>query len=179
MHAAIHGRRTSCGLGAQGARIDRAGNNVMTVEPPSTNPTGDDAYSERFARTREDHATETAEDYVELIDQLQREQGEARLVDIAQRLGVTHVTANRTIARLQKEGLVTARKYRAIFLTDAGKALARKSELRHLIVVRFLCAVGVPEPQAHLDAEGIEHHTSSATLDAMERFLRDRGIGVE
>lgn len=151
----------------------------MTVNAPTPLPSNDDSFRERFVRTREDHATETAEDYVELIDQLQREQGEARLVDIAQRLGVTHVTANRTIARLQKEGLVTARKYRAIFLTDSGKALARKSELRHMVVVRFLRAVGVPEAQAHLDAEGIEHHTSRATLDAMERFLRERGLDVE
>lgn len=139
----------------------------------------EDAFRDRFARTREDHATEIAEDYVELIDQLQREHGEARLVDIAQRLGVTHVTANRTIARLQKEGLVTARKYRAIFLTDLGKQLARASELRHLVVVRFLCAVGVPEAQARLDAEGIEHHTSGATLQAMARFLKDRGIELK
>lgn len=134
---------------------------------------------QRFARTREDHAGETAEDYVELIDQLQREHGEARVVDIAARLGITHVTASRTIARLRKEGWVTARKYRAVFLTDAGRELARRSELRHRVVVRFLCAIGVPEPQAHLDAEGIEHHTSRVTLEAMERFLRERGIPLE
>jgi len=45
-------------------------------------------------------------------------------VDLARRLGVSHVTANRTIARLQKPGHVTAQPYRAIFLTDQGRVLA-------------------------------------------------------
>ncbi|MCC7292758.1 MAG: manganese-binding transcriptional regulator MntR [Phycisphaerales bacterium] len=150
----------------------------MTTELPSTASASEKGgVRDRFARTREDHASETAQDYVELIDELHREHGEARLVDIAARLGVTHVTAGRTIARLQREGLVTARKYRAIFLTDAGRALAEQSRRRHEVVLRFLLAIGVPEGAAHLDAEGIEHHTSAETLAAMERFLAARTPG--
>ena len=50
--------------------------------------------------------------------------GEARVVDLARRLGVTHVTVNRTLARLQQAGYVNTRPYRAIFLTDVGHRLA-------------------------------------------------------
>ena len=93
-------------------------------------------------------------------------------MDLAKRLGVTHVTVNRTIARLQKAGLVTARPYRAIFLTEEGRKLATVSKRRHETVVAFLRSLGVPERVAETDAEGIEHHVSPETLAAFEAALR-------
>lgn len=123
-------------------------------------------------KTRDAHAAELAEDYVEVIAGLIRDEGEARLVDVARCLGVSHVTANRTVARLQRDGLVTSKPYRAIFLTDAGKELALRVTRRHELVVNFLLRVGVPEQAARIDAEGIEHHVGEQTLAAMERFLR-------
>jgi len=124
------------------------------------------------ARTRRARATEIAEDYSEIIADLIAESGEARVVDIARRIGVTHVTVVRTVSRLQRDGLVTAKPYRAIFLTEAGEKLATKSRERHRTVVEFLLALGVPAAAAHADAEGIEHHVSSQTLAAFERFVR-------
>ena len=122
--------------------------------------------------TRHAHARENAEDYAEAIAELTESAGEARLVDLARRLGVSHVTATRTIARLQREGFVTTQPYRAIFLTDRGAALAREARERHDVVVQFLRSLGVPEDAAHADAEGIEHHVSPATLEAFRRRLR-------
>ena len=66
------------------------------------------------------------EDYTELIADLIAANGEARTTDIARRLGVAHPTASKTIARLKREGLATARPYRGIFLTEAGVAMADK-----------------------------------------------------
>jgi DtxR family manganese transport transcriptional regulator len=128
----------------------------------------------RFQRTREDHSRERAEDYVEMIDGLIREQGEARAVDIAQRLGVSHVTVAKTVQRLQREGLVSAQPYRSIFLTPEGAALAASSRARHDLVLKFLLAIGVSEEVANADAEGIEHHVSEETLRAMRGFLAGR-----
>lgn len=125
-----------------------------------------------YKKTREDHARELAEDYVELIDDLIRETGEARAVDIAARLGVTHVTVTNAVGRLKRDGLVTSEPYRSIFLTKEGKKLADKARKRHELVVAFLLEIGVPPADAEIDAEGIEHHVSSATLDAMKRFLK-------
>jgi len=128
----------------------------------------------RFQRTREDHSRERAEDYVELIDSLIRETGEARAVDLAQRLGVSHVTVSKVVQRLQKEGLVTAQPYRSIFLTDKGADLAAASQERHQLVLGFLRSIGVSEDIANVDAEGIEHHVSDETLRAMKRLLNER-----
>jgi DtxR family manganese transport transcriptional regulator len=124
------------------------------------------------ARTRQDHSQELAQDYVELIADLIGRHGEARVVDLARRLGVTHVTVNRAVQRLQRVGLLTTEPYRAIFLTAAGQKLARESRERHDLVVRFLIAVGVPAAIAESDAEGIEHHVSRETLGAFRRYLQ-------
>lgn len=121
-------------------------------------------------RTRRAHANEIAEDYVEAIADLITKLGEARVVDIARRLGVTHVTVTRTVARLQRDGLVTAKPYRSIFLTDTGRKLAERVRHRHEIVVAFLLSLGVSEAVAQTDSEGIEHHVSKETLAAFERF---------
>ena len=130
--------------------------------------------AENLSQTRREHANEVAEDYVEAIADLVVETGEARVVDLAQRLGVTHVTVIRTIARLQKTGFVSAQPYRAIFLTDQGRALAAACKRRHEIVVAFLRSLGIPGRVAEMDAEGIEHHVSPQTLAAFERRLKKR-----
>ncbi|MEO7168125.1 MAG: manganese-binding transcriptional regulator MntR [Spartobacteria bacterium] len=125
-------------------------------------------------RTRDEHAQETAQDYVELIAEFIAEAGEARATDLARRLGVTHVTVGRTIQRLQREGFVTAQPYRSIFLTAAGRRLAQESRRRHEIVVAFLRSLGISEAMAQSDAEGIEHHVSRETLQAFVKHLRKK-----
>lgn len=134
--------------------------------------------AENHSRTRREHAHEIAEDYVEAIAELVAERGEARVVDLAARLGVTHVTVNRTVARLQSAGYVTAQPYRAIFLTDSGRQLAIKCKKRHETVVQFLQLLGIPERVAERDAEGIEHHVSPETLAAFTAAIRRPSFSV-
>jgi DtxR family transcriptional regulator, manganese transport regulator len=127
--------------------------------------------AESFRQTREAHRAETADDYVELVADLIDEQGEARSVDIAERLGVSHATVAKTLTRLQHQELIVRRPYRGIFLTDAGRRLAEQARERHRLVVAFLVSIGVSAETAHHDAEGIEHHVSEETLSAFKRFL--------
>lgn len=127
--------------------------------------------AERFRRVRDAHQIEMAEDYVELIADLIEEKGEARVVDLSGRLGVTKATVNNTIQRLQRDGFVTSQPYRAIFLTDKGRKLASASRERHHVVRDLLIALGVDAETADADAEGLEHHVSKTTLEAFRRFL--------
>jgi DtxR family manganese transport transcriptional regulator len=112
-----------------------------------------------------------------MIAELIATTGEARVTDLARCLGVTHVTVNRTIQRLQRGGLVTALPYRSIFLTEAGRKLSVESRRRHEIVGAFLKSLGVPEGIAQADAEGMEHHVSKETLDAFIKHLKRRRRG--
>ncbi len=125
----------------------------------------------RFGKARTAQSTALLEDYVELIADLIATGGEARPTDIARRLGISHASAIKTIARLKREGLATSRPYRGVFLTPAGEALAARTKARHKMVVDLLKAVGVPSEAAEQDAEGIEHHVSEATLRAFAKFL--------
>jgi DtxR family manganese transport transcriptional regulator len=129
------------------------------------------APAHRFTQTRQDHAIETAADYVELIDELQQTLGEARGADICRILAVSHVTVSKTLQRLQRDGYVSRAPYRSVFLTDKGKALAASSRERHRLILALLHRIGVPEDIAESDAEGMEHHVSEETLEAIRKYL--------
>ena len=128
---------------------------------------------ERFDCVRKAHKTENNEDYVEMISDLINENGEARVVDLAKCFGVSQPTVNKTILRLQKEGLVHSKPYRSIMLTKAGLELALYCKKRHEIVLNFLLSLKVPLEIAELDAEGIEHHISSKTLEIFKDFTNN------
>jgi DtxR family manganese transport transcriptional regulator len=123
---------------------------------------------------REAHKYEAIEDYVELIDDLINATGEARLVDLANRMGVSQPTVSKSLARLQRDGYITSEPYRSIFLTDKGKLLAESSRERHAIVYRFLLAIGVSSEVAKQDAEGMEHHVSEETLKVFEKITQEK-----
>ena len=123
-----------------------------------------------FKKVRNAHKTENTEDYLELISELLTKKGEARIVDIANRLGIAQATANKTIQRLQQQGYIKREPYRSIFLTVKGQKIASKSKKRHNIVLKFLLNLGLDNKTASEDAEGIEHHVSEKTLKKMEKF---------
>jgi DtxR family manganese transport transcriptional regulator len=124
-------------------------------------------------RTRRDHASELAEDYVEAVAEFIDRKGACRVTDLAEKFAVSHVSVNRAVARLQRDGFVTSQPYGPIQLTVDGLRLARRSRDRHEIVFRFLRALGVSKKTAALDTEGIEHHVSDETLRLMELFAQD------
>jgi DtxR family manganese transport transcriptional regulator len=126
-------------------------------------------------RTRRDHASETAEDYVEAIAELGGETHACRVRDLADRFGVSHVTVVRVVRRLERDGLVTTEPYRPVTLTDAGIRLAAACRERHEIVYRFLLAIGVDERIAAIESEGIEHHVSRETLERFRAIAESAG----
>jgi DtxR family transcriptional regulator, manganese transport regulator len=165
-----YARSAAAGLAAKETGLPNT-----TLQPPRVELPEEPTQARRFGKARTAQSTALLEDYAELIADLLASGGEARPTDIARRLGVSHATAIKTIARLKREGLATARPYRGVFLTDAGERLAARVRRRHRLVVDLLLAVGVPRESAEQDAEGIEHHVSDATLAAFAAFLAQRG----
>ena len=123
-----------------------------------------------FKKVRDAHRTENTEDYLEIIADLLNAKGEARIVDIANKLDIAQATANKTIQRLQNQGYVKKEPYRSIFLTLKGQEVASVSKKKHIIVLTFLKKLGLDLKTAEADAEGIEHHVSDKTLKKMEQF---------
>ena len=165
-------REAEYGLGTAMARRPSASDadHSATAKLPA-----EGTQARRFGKTRSAQSTALLEDYAELIADLLAGEGEARPTDIARRLGVSHATAIKSISRLKRAGLATARPYRGVFLTDKGRALADRVRVRHRLVVDVLQALGVPSEAAEADAEGIEHHVSETTLKAFAQFLKARG----
>ncbi|MFM1805299.1 MAG: Transcriptional regulator MntR [Planctomycetota bacterium] len=120
---------------------------------------------------RKQHESEAAQDYCEAIAELLDAGVEARVGRIAERFGLSHVTVSRVVRRLASEGFVVAQPRKPLGLTPRGRALASEARRRHDLVIDFLRALGVDARTAALDAEGIEHHVSPATLRAMARYL--------
>src|SRR3546814_18312931 len=81
-------------------------------------------HARQHTGVRKAHETELLEDYVELIADLIDATGEARAVDIAQRMGVRQATVTSMMRPLQARGLATTEPYRAPFLTNHGRPLA-------------------------------------------------------
>ena len=127
--------------------------------------------AKQFKVLRKQHSLESAEDYTELIHELIEESGEARTGQIAKELGISHVTALRTIKRLQEQGYVTTERQKPVELTPKGKRLALYSKEKHQLLLKFLIKLGVPKKIAEIDVEGIEHHVSKITLDRIKKFL--------
>ena len=123
-----------------------------------------------FRKVRNAHRTENTEDYLELVAELLNSKGEARIVDIAENLGIAQATANKTIQRLHSQGYIKREPYRSIFLTYKGQKIASESKKRHSIVYNFLRNLGLDKNTASEDAEGIEHHVSEKTLRKMDNF---------
>ena len=123
-----------------------------------------------FIETRNHHESELAEDYVEIIADILSTKGEARVSDISENLGVSHVTVIRTIERLKKKGLIDSTS--PITLTLQGEKMAKFSKERHIFLLKYLTALGIPEQVAAIDVEGMEHHVSQTTMDAFAAHLK-------
>ncbi len=125
-----------------------------------------------FLNVRKSRQNETTEDYIRLIADLLDSNQEARLSDLARRLGVSSPTVSKVLNRLKEDGYIESRPYRSIFLTPKGWDLAQTCKKRHEIVLNFLLSLGVSHETAPFDAEGIEHHVSEETLNLFKMFTR-------
>src|ERR1700726_4773748 len=113
------------------------------------------------------------EDYLEQILDLINTKGYARVVDIAEGLGISQASVTNMVQRLDAEGLLKYEKYRGLALTTTGETLARNIMLRHQLLTDFLRILGVREEVIYHDVEGMEHHISPQTLHAIEALLSE------
>ncbi len=113
------------------------------------------------------------EDYLERILELIDTKGYARVVDIASSLGISQASVTNMVQRLDAEGLLKYEKYRGLVLTTAGETLARNIMLRHQLLTDFLRTLGITEDEIYHDVEGMEHHISPQTLQAIEALLSE------
>jgi Mn-dependent DtxR family transcriptional regulator len=124
-------------------------------------------------------SSSAVEDYLERIRELIDSKGYARAVDIALSLGISQASVTKMVKRLDAEGLVKHERYRGLILTEEGRAIAMAVSDRHRILTEFLTLLGISEPEVERDVEGMEHHLSSSSLEAIEVLCRELNLNRE
>lgn len=108
--------------------------------------------------------SQSAEDYLERIQELIEEKGYARAVDIASSLKVKQASVTSMVQKLGQTGYLKYEKYRGLVLTAEGKAIADGIRRRHQTLSRLFSLLGLDEATQKHDIEGIEHHLSPTTV---------------
>ena len=139
--------------------------------------------------------TESLENYLRVIYEVQLEREIARIKDIIRRLSVKTSSAVEAVRRLSEKGLVVHEKYGYIKLTQRGILEAQRIYQKHKMLHRFFKDVlGIRDEEAEELACGVEHHVTEIfyekldlllkyfqqngeILDDLKRFLRE-GMGM-
>ncbi len=119
--------------------------------------------------------SESMEDYLEAIFEIEKQKRVVRVRDVASRLGVTMPSVNGALKNLESKGLINHEKYEYIELTEKGIDKASKISLTHRIIFHFLRDVlGVDENTANTDACRIEHDVSQTTIDKLTAYVMSK-----
>lgn len=117
--------------------------------------------------------TKSLEDYVEMIYVLIRDRGVAHVRDVASELDVKMPSVVKAISELKKLGYVTQEPYSDIVLTPSGEKVAQEILDRHIVLQKFLEALGVEKSIADKDACRMEHILSVETMACIRKFLQN------
>jgi DtxR family Mn-dependent transcriptional regulator len=116
--------------------------------------------------------TESMEDYLETILDLERTHKVARAKDIAERLQVQRGTVTGALKTLAEKGLINYAPYSFITLTTQGAALAKEIDRRHQVIRNFLTEVlRIPSETAEATACRMEHVVEGVVLNRLVCFI--------
>lgn len=116
--------------------------------------------------------SESLEDYLEAILELQREHSVARVKDIAGKLGVISGTVTTALRTLAERGLINYKPYSYITLTPKGEKIAKEVLRRHTVIKDFLqCVLLLEERKAEENACRMEHAMDKSAINRLVQFL--------
>lgn len=120
-----------------------------------------------------DHAlSESLENYLEAILDLEQSQKVARAKDIADRLQVQRGSVTGALKNLAEKGYINYEPYSFITLTPKGEELAKEVSFRHSALKDFLLRVLQIDPQtAEETACRMEHAIDKKTIDRLVCFI--------
>ena len=110
----------------------------------------------------------SGEDYLEAILIIEKRQGTARSVDVAEQLGVSKPSVSRAVSLLKEGGFLRIEnKY--LYLTDVGREIAEKIYERHCFFKHRLVNAGVDEKTAEKEACLLEHSLSDESFEKIKK----------
>ncbi|OEU67576.1 MAG: DtxR family transcriptional regulator [Desulfobacterales bacterium PC51MH44] len=116
--------------------------------------------------------SESLEDYLEVILELEQTNKVARAKDIAEILGVQRGSVTGALKSLAEKGLINYAPYSFITLTTKGNKIAKEIAWRHNVLKDFLFKVlQIDEEKAESIACRMEHAIDKATIDRLVCFI--------
>lgn len=113
----------------------------------------------------------SAEDYLETILILSRQNGSVRAVDIANALHFSKPSVSIAMKNLRANELIEMDKNGFITLTDKGRSIAEKIYERHTLLTDWLTTLGIRPEVAAEDACRIEHVISAESFQALKAHV--------
>ncbi len=111
------------------------------------------------------------EDYLERILELVQEKGYARVSDIADKLSVTPASVTHMVKKLETMGFLKREPYRGFSLNNKGIKVAEAVHHRHTVLRQFFSILDLDAVTTETDIEGLEHHLSPKTVQAIEKLI--------
>jgi len=116
--------------------------------------------------------SESLEDYLEAILELEKANRVARAKDIAEKMGVQRGSVTGALKSLEEKKLINYQPYSFITLTPTGKRIAAKIRERHTVLKNFLEGVLQIDPiTAEATACRMEHTIDDLSLDRLVCFI--------
>jgi len=116
--------------------------------------------------------TESIEDYLKAIYEIQKEKEKVSTNAISEKLGVAPASVTSMMKKLSERKLITHKRYQGVKLTHAGQKIALEVIRHHRLVELYLAeALGVPWDRVHDEAEKWEHVLSEDLEDRMDAAL--------
>jgi DtxR family Mn-dependent transcriptional regulator len=119
-----------------------------------------------------DILSESLEDYLETILDLEKANKVARVKDIAERLNIQRGSVTGALKVLEQKGLINYKPYSFITLTDEGIKIAQKITRRHNILKDFLTRiVQLTTEKADVMACRMEHTVDETSMARIVQFI--------
>lgn len=116
--------------------------------------------------------SESLEDYLETILELQTLNTVARSKDIAEKLNIKRGSVTGMLKKLAAQDLINYEPYGYVTLTPEGEKIAKEIESRHIVLKDFLFRIlKVDEKKADQTACHMEHAMDNATFKKFKQFM--------
>jgi DtxR family Mn-dependent transcriptional regulator len=117
--------------------------------------------------------SESLEDYLETILELQQAKTVARSKDIAEKLDIKRGSVTGMLKKLAERKLIDYEPYGYVTLTPEGKKIAAEIEKRHIFLKDFFSRVlDINEETADRTACQMEHSMDKATFRKFQEFIK-------
>lgn len=116
--------------------------------------------------------SKSQEEYVKAMYLLNRQNGEIRVTDIANKMNISKASVNKAVKKLKEEGMVEYEAYGDIKLTKSGIELAQKLlEAYDIGILFFRDVLGLDESEAINNSESFKTAISDEAFNKLARYV--------